>query len=454
MVVFSLEQALGTLIKDKHSASPGADTNSTIDDILARSTGGTPKTRSQRVSRAIAESYLDELLRISVSLAAGTDAEPHLTKLRDLIHAVGMLEVRNAVAHPNRDFPENFWYRCALVATSSPITHLNLISVTTAYQAAISDKISLPPDEWFQIRPTTVPTNLPTHSDHDITGLIGRNREKSELLKLIRNRRFPLIIVTGPGGLGKTALTIQSLREYVQDYSVEPSHDAVVFCSLKQEKLTAAGVEILSASQSINELRSELFEELIDIFPNEPVATFDELTSSLCNSSVLLFVDNLETLLRDSPDQFQAFADDLPRDWTLVATSRVAVDSAKSIPLATLSLGDATGLAFRYAQSKGLELDSSAADKIATASQCNPLALRLAIDQLSNGANLAEATRQAQKDVVQFSFKNLIETLPNHCRRVLECLFVQSPMGRGEIISTLGLSADEAVESARRLGPV
>lgn len=451
MVIFSLEQSLGDFIKQRHSASPAADHNATIATVLARSDPTGIQGRRQRVSKAIADSYLDELLRIAVALANGTDSETPLAKLRDLVHAISLLEVRNAVAHPNRDFPDNFWFRCAVVATSSPVAQLGLMEVSHAFQAALADKITLPPEDWYELDSSLIPSNLPIESDHDITGLVGRNKEKNELLKVIRQRRSPFIVITGPGGLGKTALAIQTLREYSQDYSEEPEHEFVLFCSLKQERLTANGVETLTAAQSMEELSEELFNNIVDIIPEITSTCFDDACKELSSRVALLFIDNLETLLRDSPDAFVQFVDALPRQWTVLGTSRVSVDGSKAIPLPQLSKNDAASLAFRYADTKGVEIDTRAATTIADSSQCNPLALRLAIDQIANGSTLSAATHQASKDVVQFSFQNLIETLNNTSRNVLECLFVKSPLVRGEIVTTLELTPDEAVDAARGL---
>lgn len=451
MIVFALEQALGEYVKRCHSGSPEIDTDATVSACLTRGMIDVAASRRAKLSHAVAESYFDELLRIAVSLASSTEDEKHVSSLAELVRSISLFEVRNAVAHPNREFPENFWYRCAVVATSIPITMLGLDGVIQAFQAALDNRITLPPEEWLNLTSFVIPNNLPRETEHDATGLIGRQKERKQLISLVKARRSPVIVITGPGGLGKTALATQVLREYSQDYSSEPAHDAIVFASLKEEALTSDGISRLQVSQSIEDLKYELAEDLGGFYPEAEAQTFEAMCADLADRKILLFVDNLEILLRDAPDSFGAFCDGLPREWSVLATSRVTVDGARSIPLETLSESDAISLAFRYADTRQVELNRSAIDRIVKSSQRNPLALRLGIDLIAEGRPIDDATRKAASDVVGFSFQNLVSALSKEGLSILECLFVKSPMGRGEIVSLLNLSSEQVVENARKL---
>jgi tetratricopeptide (TPR) repeat protein len=451
MVVFSIEQALGEYVKRRHGGAPEIDNDATISECLARRDAEPTPNRRGKLSLAIAESYFDELLRISCSISVGTEDEKYILELSQLVRAINLFEVRNAVAHPNREFPENYWYRCAVVATSLPISTLNLTAVSQALQAALDNKIALPPDEWLNLASFIIPNNLPREIEHDATGLIGRRNERKKLLELIKARRSPVVVITGPGGLGKTALATQVLREYAQDFTENPEHDAIVFASLKEEALTADGVSRLEVVESMEELKEELAEDIGSLFPDVEASSFSEMCDQLRERCILLYIDNLETLLRDTPDSFSTFCDSLPREWMVIATSRVTVDGGRTLPLETLTDGDATSLGFRYADSCQVNMSSDGIERVVRASQKNPLALRLSIDLIAQGKTIEEATKKASADVVGFSFQNLVSALSPQGRGILECLFVKSPMGRGEMVSLLGLSSEEVVENARKL---
>lgn len=277
MVVFALEQSLGDYVKRYHGGSPEVDNDATVSDCLARTDSEGPTNRRARLTRAVAESYFDELIRISVSLSAGTEDEKYTLALAELLRSINLFEVRNSVAHPNREFPENYWYRCAVIATSIPIAMLGLEGVVKAFQAALDNKIILPPEEWLNLNSNIIPNNLPRDTEHDATGLIGRRAERKQLAQLVKSRRSPVIVITGPGGLGKTALTIQVLREYSQDYSADPEHEAIIFSSLKEEALHSDGVTKLQAVESIEELKYELAEQLGGFFPEAQEQDFDAM---------------------------------------------------------------------------------------------------------------------------------------------------------------------------------
>jgi DNA-binding MarR family transcriptional regulator len=89
--------------------------------------------------------------------------------------------------------------------------------------------------------------------------------------------------------------------------------------------------------------------------------------------------------------------------------------------------------------------------KIIKSSSCNPLAIRLTVDRYQQGYALLNASAQVSKDIVSFSYKNLIETLTNDSLMILECLFVRDRFSRGELIELLNLDTDRVAEAVRGL---
>ena len=80
--------------------------------------------------------------------------------------------------------------------------------------------------KWFPLIPTA-PTraepalvsrhNLPA----PLTPLIGRQQEVATASALLRSREVRLLVLTGPGGIGKTRLGLQIATELLQDFPLE-----------------------------------------------------------------------------------------------------------------------------------------------------------------------------------------------------------------------------------------
>ena len=169
------------------------------------------------VSQIVQETYLKEVIDLAATASKGRSEHEALTRLRKLVEVLDAFEVRNAVCHPNRPFPECYWHRMAALATDPAIEQLRLRKVTDAFRCAIEHRLTPPPDGWLQQQSWNVPNNLPTTFDHHVTGLIARQDEARDLRRRLQNLRNSLVAIVGPGGTGKTALCLEVLRDCVLD---------------------------------------------------------------------------------------------------------------------------------------------------------------------------------------------------------------------------------------------
>lgn len=135
MVVYEFERALGRFVRDR--SADVASTPAAL-EILKRSTL-TPEQSTVEVARQIVEnSYLGEILSLALAAAKGSSDAVYLGELEKLCTALGLFDIRNAISHPNRPFPECYWYRCAAVAADPAIDKLSFFEVTLAFQNALN----------------------------------------------------------------------------------------------------------------------------------------------------------------------------------------------------------------------------------------------------------------------------------------------------------------------------
>ncbi|MBK8983256.1 MAG: DUF4062 domain-containing protein [Ignavibacteria bacterium] len=123
----------------------------------------------------------------------------------------------------------------------------------------------------------TIYNNFPAH----LPFLIGREKEISEISDLILNRSSQLITITGPGGIGKTRLSIavsKSLEYYFEDglYFAD-------FSSVKDENI--------------------IISEIAKLFGISAGASADmtkQIIEFVCDKKILLIIDNFEQLSKSA----------------------------------------------------------------------------------------------------------------------------------------------------------
>ncbi len=242
--------------------------------------------------------------------------------------------------------------------------------------------------------------NLPI-PDFDETGLIGRRRQVEHMKRLLQQRRFPVLTLIGPGGVGKTAVALQTLHEMADD--ADSPYDMIAWVSLKTEQLTAAGIELIrDAVRSIEQAIPSLAAPLDPEF----AGGISELAQSFEGINAILAIDNLETV---SATEVVAFVDELPTNVTCVFTSRVGLGQIERREvLGPLEIPSATDMFRRLARARQLghlaKLPERNIHEILKILGTTPLAIKWFVLAVEAGQTPDTILRQ-QTDLISFCVK-------------------------------------------------
>lgn len=173
--------------------------------------------------------------------------------------------------------------------------------------------------------------NLPT-AEYNDTGFVRRKPLETRLMKRIESRN-PVITVTGEGGNGKSALVMQMAYNLVKKN--DHGYDAIIWVSAKASRLTTH--EIIRIDNAITDSLS-LFGAVADDFEPGEQSPIDRVYKLLEDNTVLLIIDNLETVL---DDKILEFAEDIPGDSKLVFTSRLPLGVGVSLSVEAFSKDEA-----------------------------------------------------------------------------------------------------------------
>ncbi len=140
------------------------------------------------------------------------------------------------------------------------------------------------------------PNNLPIQ----ITSFRGREQDLEDLKTLLRDHR--LVTIHGPGGMGKTRLSIQAGADALEDFA-----DGVWLADLSSLRFPDLASSVVSKALSINQAQDQTAEQAI-------VAT-------LKRKKALLLLDNCEHVIEDAAKLTDTILKQCP-DVRVLATSR------------------------------------------------------------------------------------------------------------------------------------
>lgn len=450
MIIYSLEISLGDYVLNSEFQENISDNN--IAGITNRLSDDQKSFDKDNISLLIESSYLDEVFNFAIDITKGTSFESKMRQLKDFCSTLNIFDIRNSISHPNRPFPDTYWFRAATIASDPLVLQLGLGEVRQALNSALAEQLAPPPDEWINNVIWAIPNTLPESFDHEITGLLGRDSETKDLEYTISKARNNLVAVVAPGGVGKTALILQFLKDISLNPKWTTKINAILFCTLKNERLTPNGIEKIEAINGIDQIKNSLLEDLNLIYVDKKLDSFDDAITKLESEKVLICIDNLETLLVHSQEEFLDFNESLPLLWKVIVTSRISIDSATTVPIQPLGKRHAVNLCRNYFKRRGISsFKQEDLENIALRSNNNPLAIRLTVDLYVKGVDIAESISKSQKDIAAFSYNNLIESLNEYSIWILEAIYVSGQVSKSQLLDLLELSNDEISESINEL---
>ena len=449
MVLHQLEECLGSFVLNEGTIE---NLNfEALESIHKREADKGRKFNKNSIKDVVEATYLDELFGFALDITQDSSTLDSINYLYSLFHHLDIYEIRNAISHPNRPFWDCYWYRVASIASDPVNDKLGFEDVKKTLVAAENGLISDPPEEWVNKVIWEIPNNLPDIFDHGLTGLIGRAKELQELKKYISNPRVNTVALVAPGGTGKTALALDLLNTIVSTPSYTKSVNAVVYVTMKTEKLTSDGVVPLDAIETISELKQKILDSINDVF-DERYDSFEQAAEDKTEQHILLCIDNLETLLRDNPSSFDELNYSLPTTWQVLVTSRVTISNATIITIDNLQQKSAIHLARTYHSKRGGSFENHS-DYETLIKKCffNPLAIRLSIDLVMKGKDIPQSLNVANKEIAEFSYNNLIDVLSVTAVEILECIFVEDSSTRLSLCELLSHTLDEVSEGVSEL---
>jgi tetratricopeptide (TPR) repeat protein len=256
---------------------------------------------------------------------------------------------------------------------------------------------------------TTEPRHNLPQRDYEL--FVGRQKELAEVRRLLspRSRAF-VITIDGIGGIGKSALVLESAYTFIDQHATLPKDErfeAIIWVSAKRTYLNASGIHE----------RRQVFRTLEDVFAaiarvlDYPAITSEDLEDqrtlvdqALREQRTLLILDNLETV---DDDDLMDFLHELPEPTKALITTRQRIDAARPLRLVDLPRDDALALIAQEAARKNVTIAPEQQEKLWRRTGGLPLAVVWSIGLMSVGHGIDAVLQRlgsGQNDLVRFCF--------------------------------------------------
>lgn len=265
--------------------------------------------------------------------------------------------------------------------------------------------------------PPRVFHNLP---NPDYVRFVGRDAELARLHKLLApESRAWVVVIDGIGGIGKSALALETAYRYLNDFDQLPEEErflAIIWTSAKVEMLTADGI---IARQQVARKLEDIYRDIADVLQREEITRArpgddqDKLVNrALARQRALLIVDNLETI---DDERVAAFLQELPAPTKCIVTTRQRIDAAFPIRLAAMPPEDASALIAQECEERGVELSPENVDLLYRRTGGVPLAIVWSIAQMGYGYGAEAVLRRlgdaGDNNIATYCFEGALQRI-------------------------------------------
>lgn len=297
---------------------------------------------------------------------------------------------------------------------------------------------------WIAPTEDEVRTHFPHLSDRDRLNmqlpprpeyrrLLGREADLADLVAAVTNPQGkPLVVLSGLGGIGKTALAYEVLLDAMR----RSAFTRVAWAIAKQEEFVGISTQSLANPATVQGVLAEIASRLgLDEAAASPTPVLQvRLRAALLEQPTLVYVDNLETL---AAQDFARILYDLVRDQR---QSRVLITSRESLaelpfvfdyPLTGLDERAALDLLHDEAQDRRagslLAADPALLQRVYRVTQGMPLALKLIVTQfllaipIDHELDRLESTTP-EADFYHFLYASIWRKLSDDARTLLLAL--------------------------------
>lgn len=261
--------------------------------------------------------------------------------------------------------------------------------------------------------------NLPL-PDFDETGLIGRDDVVRRIKKLCSGPH-PIISIVGEGGIGKSAVALKVAYDVLDEEG--QSYDAIIWATSKTTQLAASEiVEIKDAIKDSLGLFSELSTQVGGIGENP----LDELVEYMESFRLLIFIDNLETII---DDRVRRFMESISAGSKVVITSRIGL-GAYEVPIKLDGIEEryAAQLCRQLAVSRNVGvlkcLDEPVLRRYCSRMHCNPGYIKWFVSCVQVGKAPDEILQNSTK-FLEFCMSNVHDKLTVQAKElagVMQCI--------------------------------
>lgn len=189
-----------------------------------------------------------------------------------------------------------------------------------------------------------------------LTPLYGREKEIDELTRYLINPDYPLVSITGVGGMGKTSLALAVGRHLIA-HQPPPFIDGIWFVSL--EEIQNDTLEI------VRDEVAALVGQAMDLHFHGERDLWSQLLGQLASKNLLLILDNIEQFLTVASDMILALLK-AGHDIHVLVTSRTTLALAASIAFPLTGLTIPTQVSAEALQNESVRLFAERAARMPT----------------------------------------------------------------------------------------